>query len=99
MLQLTSWIGIYGLSFLTILTAVSFSTYSKKLIFFLTGIMASLWCLGKYRLHHAPFLEHQGFNIRLVQASIPQNLKWLSEEQEKNILLYMALSGLEEKDL
>ena len=95
MLQSTAWIGVYGLSFITILAAVSLYSRSFKLILTCIFLVTGLWGAGCYRLAHAPMLEHKDVNIRLVQASIPQQLKWLPEERTKNLLLYLSLSQLE----
>jgi apolipoprotein N-acyltransferase len=95
MLQSTAWIGIYGLSFFTILWATSFASRSWKMIFSSTLIIVSLWTIGYIRLQQTSTLEYKDTNIRLVQASIPQQLKWLPEEREKNLSLYLTLSKLE----
>ena len=95
MLQSTAWVGIYGLSFFTILWATSFASCSWKLISSTTLIIVGLWTIGYVRLQQASTLEFKDINIRLVQASIPQQLKWLREERKKNLLLYLTLSKAE----
>ncbi len=95
LLQITAWVGIYGLSFLTVLTATSFASRSFRFMGSTTTLLIVLWAAGSYRLHYAPFLENQDIPIRLVQASIPQGLKWRPEQQEKNLQLYISLSHLE----
>ena len=96
-LQSTAWIGIYGLSLITVLAATSLYSRSFKMVLSFALLIAGLWGAGQYRLSHAPFLEHKDINIRLVQASIPQQLKWLPQERVKNLLLYLNLSHLESK--
>lgn len=94
-LQSVAWIGIYGLSFLTIFFATSFSTRSWKMIVSSTFIMCMLWAGGYLRLQSNSTLEYENLNIRLIQASVPQKQKWLAEERERNLQLYLGLSELE----
>jgi len=95
MLQSTAWIGIYGLSLITVLAATSMYSRSFKMVLSFALIITGLCGAGQYRLLHAPILEHKDINIRLVQASIPQQLKWLPQERVKNLLLYLNLSHLQ----
>ncbi|RZI46162.1 apolipoprotein N-acyltransferase [Candidatus Finniella inopinata] len=94
MLQSTAWIGVYGLSFLTVLAASALYSRSLKMTLSMVFVMAGLWVGGHYRLTHTPTLEHEDINLRLVQASIPQRMKWLPQERVKNLLLYQSLSQL-----
>ncbi len=52
-----------------------------------------IYIWGYQRLHQFP-TERTGINIRLVQAAIPQNLKWLSNHFEENLDKHLALSSL-----
>lgn len=94
LLQMTSLIGIYGLSLLTIVFLTAFASQNKKfiLLMVLGGVLGEGW--GWYRLQHTAN-ELTGINMRLVQASIPQNQKWVMERFEQNLDKHLALSLLE----
>ena len=104
MLQSVAWVGIYGLSFLTVLAASlpallgtpSFSPMSpsRRLA---PAIAAGLLILlpsiaGAIRLQTLP-TESTGLWLRIVQPSIPQSLKWDPAAAERNLQLLLDLSG------
>ena len=100
MLQVTSVIGIYGLSALSLLGACIFFTRHKGWI---GGVILGLGALqlwGGYRLAQPqslaaePYTSHPPVNLRIVQASIPQQTKWLAEHFHANLERYLALSHL-----
>ncbi len=94
LLQVTSIIGIYGLSALTVLAASIFAIRHKGWI---AGVVLSLIVLtvwGDYRLTQAGRTEMHPVNLRIVQASIPQQTKWLAEHFQENLDRYIALSHL-----
>lgn len=93
-LQITSVIGIYGLSALTILLSVSPYSRFKPLMGATIALFVGLYGWGYNRLSQTP-LEDWDINLRIVQASIPQNQKWLQEKFEDNLNRYIALSNLE----
>lgn len=95
MLQVCAWIGIYGLSFLTIFLASMWVSKSHKLISTALLMTIILWILGSYRAEQGQSLGDTGINIRLVQPSIQQEEKWLPEHLVRNVNLHIALSGLE----
>ena len=92
-LQSASVWGIYGLSFITILTGSVLALYPRKKI-----IVSSAVCLlftfgmGALRVYTAPEEQVWGMKLRLVQPNIPQNLKWDDRENEKSFLKLMHLS-------
>jgi apolipoprotein N-acyltransferase len=96
LLQVTSVIGIYGLSALTTLGACIFASRHKGWIVSIFLGLGVLWIWGDYRLTQSQGLakQHTGINLRIVQASIPQNTKWLVEHFRENLDRYMALSHL-----
>ncbi|MBM3468411.1 MAG: apolipoprotein N-acyltransferase [Alphaproteobacteria bacterium] len=97
MLQTTSVIGIYGLSLLTVLSACIFATRHKGwYMSVILGIcILSFW--GNYRVTQSSkdAVKDLGVNLRIVQASIPQQTKWLAEHFQENLERYIALSHLE----
>lgn len=95
MLQVCAWIGIYGLSFLTIFLATVWISKSRALISISVLAALTLWIVGSYRAEQGRFLGDTGINMRLVQPSIQQEQKWSAEHLNRNVNLHIALSGLE----
>jgi apolipoprotein N-acyltransferase len=97
LLQVTSIIGIYGLSALTTLGACIFATRHKGWIASVVLGLIALWFWGDFRVTQSQGLvetNHPEMNLRIVQASIPQHTKWLVEHFQENLNRYMALSHL-----
>lgn len=95
MLQVCAWIGIYGLSFLTILASTIWMTGSRILMICTLTIGTLLWTAGSYRAEKGNLLGNTGINIRIVQPSVKQEIKWSPEYAERNVKLHIALSQLE----
>lgn len=83
MLQFTSLVGIYGLSLFTILLVclpTTFTSESKAhrilptLSIVTIGIFIAVW--GHVRLTNAPFTDNTNVKLRIIQANIPQDMKW-----------------------
>lgn len=97
LLQATSLIGIYGLTALTVLGACIFASRHKGWIASVLVGLGALWIWGDYRITQAEGLaqpEGPDINLRIVQASIPQQTKWLAEHFQENLERYIALSHL-----
>jgi apolipoprotein N-acyltransferase len=104
MLQSVAWVGIYGLSFLTVLAAslpALLGTPSLAAISpgrrLAPAIAAGLLILvpgmaGAIRLETMP-TRSTGIWLRIVQPSIPQDLKWDPIAAERNLRLLLDLSG------
>jgi apolipoprotein N-acyltransferase len=93
-LQITAWIGIYGLSFLTILAVVLITSTNRLYrVAALLGVI-SLTLFGGIRLMRTP-TELLPVNLRLIQPSLDQRFKWLPSSFERNIELQLGLSSLE----
>lgn len=101
-LQAASVLGIYGLGFLTILLAAapglaigSRTPESPRwipLAVSTVGILA-LWGFGVHRLAGEMPEDVLGPRLRIVQANVPQAMKWNPEERERILSLYLALSS------
>jgi apolipoprotein N-acyltransferase len=103
-LQSTAWVGIYGLSFLTVLAAslpALFGTPSLLPLSTLRRAMPALAAValilvpaaaGAVRLHLLPTVSTATW-LRLVQPSIPQTLKWDPGAAEANFHRLIELSG------
>ncbi len=92
-LQMTAYIGIYGLSALTIFIVSVIGSRSWRLIGTGVVMFACLWAGGHYRLSQYK-LEETGVNLRIVQASISQKEKWQSIHFSDNLNKWIALSTL-----
>jgi apolipoprotein N-acyltransferase len=79
--------GIYGLSFLTVLLGAALAelTASRKALPALVlGLFAVLWGAGVYRLSSTPAVEIAGVRLRLVQPDIPQAEKYVRRLLARN---------------
>ncbi len=94
MLQTTAWVGIYGLTLLTILAASIVATRSTRWVGSVWAVMLVLWIGGHYRLEGSKDVALTTVNMRIVQASIPQQQKHSLEHLEKNLQKHIALSQL-----
>ena len=93
-LQSTAWIGIYGLSFMTILAVVLITSANRLCrAVALLGIVG-FTVFGGMRLSRTT-TELTPINLRLIQPSIEQRLKWAQGSFERNIELQLGLSSLE----
>jgi apolipoprotein N-acyltransferase len=104
MLQSTAAIGIYGLSFLTVLAASLPALLGTTSLYplsparrFAPVIAAGLLIvvpslLGALRLAATPTVE-TGYFLRIVQPSIPQTMKWEPGAAQRNFRLLLDLSG------
>ena len=110
MYQIASLIGIYGLSLLTILFCVAPTLiFSPQKIYKILAISIIIllptanYIYGTYRLNqHQDIFAPTGIKIRLVQPSIPQELKWDRDTLEQNFAKHIELSrqnGLNDVDL
>ncbi|HTV45101.1 MAG TPA: apolipoprotein N-acyltransferase [Stellaceae bacterium] len=104
MLQSTAWIGIYGLSFLTVLAAslpalLGVSSLAPVPVgrrwapVVAAGLLiGGLAIAGAVRLQAMPSVL-TGTWLRLVQPSIPQTLKWQPEAARSNFQRLLDLSA------
>ncbi len=103
-LQSVSWVGIYGLSFVTILAASLPAALGEPSMTPMSAarrwtpaILAGLLILvpavaGAIRLETMPTLL-TGTWLRVVQPSIPQSLKWLPAAAQADFRRLLALSA------
>jgi len=97
--QLASWIGVYGLTWLTILVSCLISLVvvdrSRTIPSALAAIcVALLWLPGAIRLHDAGpvFIPRSGETIRMVQANIDQSSKWDPQTFNRTVQTYLSLT-------
>jgi apolipoprotein N-acyltransferase len=95
-MQSTSLIGAYGLSFLTILLGASLAEFCHRrraapLAMIL--LFAGLWVYGAVRLFATPTQVIPSIRVRLVQPDIPQNQKYVRGLVVRNWQRLVDLSG------
>lgn len=99
--QLASFIGPYGLSFLTVLWGSvpyillnhNYSSFQKKLYgIFVLLTMGSVWIYGTYRLQTPP--QYTQTMIRLVQPNSPQEFAWTRQKMEDQLEEFVRLSAI-----
>ena len=105
MLQSVAFIGVYGLSFLTVLAASLPALFGATSLHPLSpgrrlapAIAAGLLIfvpglLGALRLMAMATVE-SGYFLRIVQPSIPQTMKWEPAAAQRNFRLLRDLSGV-----
>ncbi len=103
--QLTSILGIYGLSLLCIFLSVSvFVFFHKKTVIsgsiLLTGILITvlIYIYGEYRINNLELKSDKKVYIAIVQGNIGQALK-LSKNKEPINDIYLSLLNSIDKDI
>ena len=114
MIQSTAWFGVYGLSFVTLLAAVSPASLAAPRAGETPGrrpwllpaaafaLLAAIWVGGQARLALAPDLAPTGVNLRVVQANIDQADKWKDGMRAAALAQHVILShepGYDEADV
>lgn len=103
-LQAAALVGIYGLSFFTVLFAAAPAVVWRGSleerravrwfpVWFFVLFPAGLWVFGELRLQTATPLEGEGPRLRIVQGNVPQAQKWQSAQRESIIRRYLALTA------
>ena len=95
LLQSASLMGIYGLSFLTILLGGALAELAAarwRLPVTLLLLFTTLWGFGVYRLASTPTGNVAGVRLRLVQPDIPQAEKYVRRLMARNWQRLIGLS-------
>jgi apolipoprotein N-acyltransferase len=104
MLQSVAWVGIYGLSFVTVLAAamptllgnpslLRISPSRRLAPVIAVGLLIAVPSLaGAIRLDATPTLRTTVW-LRIVQPSIPQTMKWQPTAAQRNLRLLLDLSS------
>ncbi|MBQ8870623.1 MAG: apolipoprotein N-acyltransferase [Alphaproteobacteria bacterium] len=96
LIQSASVFGTYGLSFLALIITgcvyVFFETGKKSALMVLCMIVAVMVAFGIWRTNKYQS-DDSDIMVRLVQPSIPQNMKWDRKELENNFFEYVNLSS------
>ncbi len=95
--QIASVTGIWGLSLVTLLFALSPLLWGDGR--WQKGLAITALCLplvlgigGAVRLHYSPLKTVPNVTLRLVQGNIAQHHKWIPELRLKNLIHYVTLS-------
>jgi apolipoprotein N-acyltransferase len=101
MIQVTALIGIYGLSFLTVLVAAfpalwwdGGRRHAKAVAVGVPVVLvAAIWLGGAIRLSDATVTDVPGIRLRIVQPNIAQSEKWQSDLRDRHLLKTMRLTA------
>jgi apolipoprotein N-acyltransferase len=99
-LQITSVIGIYGLTLLTAIAAslpASLENKSKSArVVFISSLVffAALGAWGEFRLQTTALETTPGVRLRIVQPNVDQAKKWKSSERERGFNDLIGLSAV-----
>jgi len=102
--QIADLFGVYGVSFLLcwwslLLIAVKYNSDRSIFRYLATTIIsiALSFGYGYYKISNRPN-DNKVLNIRLVQANIPQAMKWQEDEKINNLNKYLDLSSKQPND-
>lgn len=98
--QVAAWIGVYGLSFLTILAFACFAPLllagerKRRVGIASLGafLIAAIWIAGSVRLSNAEVRETRTV-VRVVQPDVAQGTKWDEARFRSIVLRYLALTS------
>ncbi|MSP50478.1 MAG: apolipoprotein N-acyltransferase [Alphaproteobacteria bacterium] len=95
-LQSASVIGAFGLTLLTVLAAALPAAwghrYARRSIAVGVAALALGWGFGHWRLAGATEAVVDGVRLRLVQASVPQQLKWQLDQRIATLVKHLTLT-------
>jgi apolipoprotein N-acyltransferase len=104
MLQITAWIGVYGLGFLTVLAAalpaVPLGDSSARLRHWLptaaaAAVLVAVGVFGMARLASVGDVGSvEGVRLRLVQPNIPQTIKWRRDLLDTHVIGQARMGSL-----
>ena len=96
MLQVTSVIGIYGLTALTILLGCApYGVIREKRLLemvVMVCLFVCLWSGGAFWLRKNPTQYHEDIGLRIVQPNISQTFKWDAKRVQENYSKLLRLS-------
>lgn len=95
-LQSASVLGAWGLTLVTVLLAslpaAWGARHARPAIALGLAVLALGWGYGHWRLAEASEASVPGVRLRLVQASVPQNLKWEMDQRVATLIKYLTLT-------
>jgi len=106
-IQIASVTGIWGLSFIAVLFGAMPYVFlqpeisrKQRIIFpaIILAIMAAIFIFGMIRLDGA-IMWGRKLQVNLIQANIPQTLKWNPAEAKENFMRHLELTSYTDKKL
>lgn len=100
-IQGAAWIGSYGLSLITVLSVALLAaplqsgrsrSERRRDLTLGAALVTALWGAGAVRLWIAPAPVGTEITVRIVQANVPQALKWRPDQRETIIERHLTLS-------
>ncbi|MEZ0222958.1 MAG: apolipoprotein N-acyltransferase [Alphaproteobacteria bacterium] len=92
-LQAASVAGIYGLTLLTLVwAALPALTKERRVVQALAVLFVVVAAAGAVRLSANPTEQSGHYTVRIVQANIPENIKWDNDEDWRNLEKHMKLT-------
>lgn len=98
-LQSASWLGVYGLSAVTVVAAAGLALFGapalRTRLWGISGLLliAAIAVAGTVRLASAPTDTVAGVFLRIVQPNIAQRDKWLPARRAQNYARHLQMSG------
>jgi len=100
MIQITSMIGTYGLSLLTLVAFGGLACAPKiKPVLLSACLLGGTFFYGYWRLYNAIEADVLGVRVRLVQPNTPQSYKWDDTKEDENLDKLIRLSSENNKDI
>ena len=91
LMQISAWIGIYGLTALTIFWSLTPMFWRQRTLRVLS-ITSFMLCLFYGLIVTQAEVKNTPHLIRIVQASIPQDMKWDGDAEWRNLEKHITLS-------
>lgn len=88
--------GVFAVSFVVILLAAALvEILNRKLFWIVPSVLVLLGAWGASKIQFVEAKATKPLSVSLIQGNIPQDLKWLTEYQDKTIEIYKNLSKTE----
>lgn len=100
LLQTVSLGGIYTLTLLTVFWASAplFFRAAPRIFAIAVFSFALLLGFGSLRILQTPTVQNGAYELRIVQANIPQTMKWDPDEDWRNLERHVELSASKERE-
>jgi len=91
-MQINSVVGIYGLTFLTLIWSMTPLIENNKIKLAIVLSFIAIALFGIIRLNSNPTKQSGNYTVRIIQANIAQNLKWDSAREWENLKKHIDLT-------
>jgi apolipoprotein N-acyltransferase len=104
LLQSADLFGVYGLSFLLVLSNAALAELFRArrtglyrpawgVLLLTAGLVAACWGYGQWRLRDDLDGRPERLRVAVVQGNIPQDIKWHPAHQQETVRIYRELSA------